>query len=376
MRRPSWRGPRSRRCERLERRALVEALDIADFNAAEELFARLALTMPPLAGVIHAAMALDDAIVANLDEARLIGVLRPKVAGAENLDRLSCGLSLDYFIFFSSATTVIGNPGQSAYVAANGFLEGLARRRHEAGLPAIAVAWGGIADVGVLARKNSTRDLLAARAGVQGIEAQLALDLMAEAFSRAGGPGGDAFVGVAAMNWSTARAHLPLLRSPSYSRLWSDDEGRESLRQEVVDPRELAAGLPPEQARRAVANIIVEEIARILRLPKEDVSRSKPLSEIGLDSLMGVELTLSIEARFGLNAPVSGSSGGFNVMELAGQVLAAGVQGDQDFTLAESLAKSHLGEADWEDVDPLMTALREKGVDLTGAPVGQPLSAK
>jgi acyl carrier protein len=326
--------------------------------------------MPPLAGIVHAAMVLDDAIVANIDEARLIQVLRPKVAGAENLDRLSRDLSLDYFVLFSSATTIIGNPGQGAYVAANGFLEGLARRRREAGLPALAVAWGGIADVGALARKSSTRDSLAARAGVKAINAQLALDLMAEALTRAGGPGGDAFVAIAAMNWSTARAHLPLLRSPSYGRLWSDDEVGESPRREVVDLRELAARLPPEQARRAVADVIVEEIARILRLPKEEVSRTKPLSEIGLDSLMAVELALSIEARLGMDAPVRGSSSDFNVMDFAGHVLAAGVPGDQDFAVADGLTKRHMSEADWGDVAPLMTALAEKGVDLTGAPVG------
>lgn len=92
--------------------------------------------------------------------------------------------------------------------------------------------------------------------------------------------------------------------------------------------------------------------------------------------MTSVELALSIEARFGMNAPVSGSSGGFNVVELAGHVLAAGVQGAQDFAVAEGLAKSHLGEADWGDVAPLMTALREKDVDLTGAPVGQSVPAK
>ena len=354
----------------------VETLDIADAEAAEALFADLARTAPPLAGIVHAAMVLNDAIVANLDEDRLIRVLRPKVAGAENLDRLSRDLSLDYFVLFSSATTVIGNPGQGAYVAANGFLEGLARRRHEAGLPALAVAWGAIADVGALAKKTSTRDSLAARAGVKAFNAQLALDLMAEALTRAGGPGGDAFVAIAAMNWSTARAHLPLLRSPSYGRLWSDDEVGESPRREVVDIRELAARLPPEQARRAVADVIVEEIARILRLPKEQVSRSKPLSEIGLDSLMGVELSLTIDARFGMAVPVSGSSGAFNVMDLAGHVLAAAVQSDEDFALAEGLAKRHLGEADWGDVAPLAAALREKGVDLEGAPVGRSEPAK
>src|SRR5208337_232162 len=102
----------------------------------------------------HAAMVLDDAIVANLDEARLLNVLRPKIAGAENLDELTRGLALDYFVLFSSATTVIGNPGQGAYVAANGFLEGLARQRYSSGLPAIAISWGGIADVGVLAQNG------------------------------------------------------------------------------------------------------------------------------------------------------------------------------------------------------------------------------
>ena len=76
-------------------------------------------------------------------------MLRPKIAGAENLDALTRDLALDYFVLFSSATTAIGNPGQGAYVAANGFLEGLARQRRSAGLPALAVSWGGIADVGV-----------------------------------------------------------------------------------------------------------------------------------------------------------------------------------------------------------------------------------
>ncbi len=345
----------------------VEARDIADAAAADALFDDIAQTMPPVGGVVHAAMTLDDAIVANLDEARLTAVLRPKVAGAANLDRLTRNLPLDYFVLFSSATTIIGNPGQSAYVAANGFLEGLARSRREAGLPALAVAWGGIADVGVLAQKTSVRDSLAARAGVTGIEARIALDLMSEALTGVGGPD-DGFLAIAAMNWSTARAHLPLLRSPSYCRLWSDGEAGKSARQEVVDLRDLAARLPPEQARRAVADIVVEEIARILRLPKPDVSRSKPLSEIGLDSLMSVELALSVEARFGMEAGAGASLSRFTVTDLAAHLLATGAQSDQEFAIAEGLAKRHLGEMDWKEAAPLMTALADRGIDLTGAP--------
>ena len=347
----------------------VESLDIADREAAEKLFADLALTMPPLAGVMHAAMVLDDAIIANMDGERLLKVLRPKIAGAENLDRLTRPLSLDYFVLFSSATAVIGNPGQGAYVAANGFLEGLARQRKLAGFPALAVSWGGIADVGVLARNGATRDGLVHRAGVSGIKARTALDLMAQALSVDGGPGDDAVVVIADMDWSAARARLPVLNSPTYSRLGSNEKAVDAPSQNAVDLRELAARLGPDQARRAIADILVEEIARILRLPRDDVSRTKPLAEVGLDSLMAVELMLSLETRFSMDAPFGSSAGGFNVADLAGHLLSVSLQDEQNFEVAEALAKRHLDKARWGDIEPLMAALQEKGVDLSGAPI-------
>ncbi len=136
----------------------AEALDIADAASVEKLIQKIGRTLPPLAGVFHAAMVLDDALIANLDAERLKKVLAPKVTGAENLDRLTRDLPLDYFVLFSSATTAIGNPGQGSYVAANGFLEGLARQRRAARLPALAVAWGGIEDVGLLARNRLVKD--------------------------------------------------------------------------------------------------------------------------------------------------------------------------------------------------------------------------
>jgi NADPH:quinone reductase-like Zn-dependent oxidoreductase/acyl carrier protein len=344
----------------------VASLDVADKHATERLFANLARTTPPLAGVMHAAMVLDDTIVANLDKARLVNVLRPKIAGAENLDALTRDLALDYFVLFSSATTVIGNPGQGAYVAANGFLEGLARQRRAAGLPALAVSWGGIADVGVLARHATTRESLAHRAGVRGITARAALDMLAQALSFEGGPAGDGSIVIADMNWSAARAHLPLLNSPTYGRLSGDAGAAEVSSESVVDLRNLVARLGPDQARRAVADILVEEIARILRLPRDDVSKTKPLAEIGLDSLMAVELMLSLETRFALEAPLGSSAGGLTVWDLAGHLLSSSEQEGQKFEVAEGLAKRHLEKADWAGIAPLMTALQEKGVDLTG----------
>ena len=148
-----------------------------------------------------------------------------------------------------------------------------------------------------------------------------------------------------------------------------DEKASDAPSRSAVDLRELAAKLGPDQARRAIADILVEEIARILRLPRDDVSRTKPLAEIGLDSLMGVELMLSLETRFGMDTPLGSSAGGFNVGDLAGHLLATSQQDDQNLEVAEGLAKRHFDKAGWGDIEPLMAALQEKGVDLSGAPV-------
>ena len=343
----------------------VAAVDVGDEAALEAFFADIAKTMPPLAGVLHAAMVLDDATVANLSKEKLFGVLRPKIAGAENLDRLTRAMALDYFVLFSSASTTLGSPGQGAYVAANGYLEGLARQRCEAGLPALAVAWGVIDDVGVLARRAATRDAVAQKMGVQGMTARAAIEALAEALGFDGGPGGDGYLGLAEVNWKTARSHLPLLATPTYVRIVGADLAPDSNAESgPIDLGALAAKLGPDRARRAVADILVEEIARILRLPRDDVSRVKPLAEIGLDSLMAVELTMSLETRFGLNSPLAGSAGAYNVVDLAAQLLSTRQQDTEGFAGARDLAKRHVDEASWDEIAPLLTALQEKGVEL------------
>ena len=75
---------------------------------------------------------------------------------------------------------------------------------------------------------------------------------------------------------------------------------------------------------------------------------------------------LSLEKRFGMDGPLGSSAGAFNVVQLAGHLLSAGQPEEADFRLAEGLAKRHLGAADWDDVAPLMSALQDRGVDLTG----------
>ena len=325
-------------------RVRSETLDVGDKATLAKLFARFGKDLPTLGGVIHAAMVLDDAMISTMSADRVERVLRPKIAGADNLDQLTQDLKLDYFLLYSSATTLIGNPGQAAYVAANGYLEGLARRRRRAGLPAMAVAWGAIEDVGILARTDATREALASRVGFKGMLAQDALHAMEHVLGLSSNDIEDAVVAIAPVTWSAARLHLAVLKSPSYRKLAGQDDVASSA-QDKIDIVKLVANKPADEARTLITGLIVDEIARVLRLPREDVARTTPLAEIGLDSLMAVELALGLEERFILNGPLTTTASSFSVNELADHIigLATGTVGD-DEAITRQMIQRHLGD--------------------------------
>ncbi len=342
----------------------ARACDITSRKAVDALIADIE-KRGRLAGIIHGAMVLKDGLIANLDGPGLDAVIRPKVIGAEHLDAATRERPLDYFVLFSSATTFIGNPGQGAYVAANGFMEGLARERRRHGLPALAVAWGAIGDVGVLARNRAVMETLAGRVGVTPMDARRCLDLMAEALEGQGAEPDDAVIAIAAMHWGKARERLATMRSPSYADLGSDQQ-MESGAVAAINIAALLKTQDIDTVRKTVSDAIVEDIARILRLPKDDISRVRQLSEIGLDSLMGVELGASLQERFALDAPPSGISSGLTVNELT-ETLIQSISAPVDEAAAAvmSLAQRHAGESvDIRDLEPFNTMVEQNSLEI------------
>jgi NADPH:quinone reductase-like Zn-dependent oxidoreductase/NAD(P)-dependent dehydrogenase (short-subunit alcohol dehydrogenase family)/acyl carrier protein len=336
-------------------KVIAEPCDVTDLASLQSLFQRVSLYLPPIAGVLHEAMVLDDAILANLDEERFRSVFAPKVIGADNLDAVLRGQSLDYFVLFSSVTTLIGNPGQANYVAANAYMEGLARLRRSKGLPALAIGWGPILDVGVVARNEKLQSGLRKLTGVSGLRAREALDLMAEALVQPPDFGDGAVITIAPNEGGFAAERLAVLRSPTYSELVSANRGDTEA---AIDLHALAAREGVEAARRKVADVINSQLAHVLHLREEDISRVRPLGEIGLDSLMALELLMNLEERFGLKVPLSGSSGGMTINDIANEIIAhVGLERDDDDAMIEVTAVQHQKELDREQLKAVKTIM-------------------
>jgi NADPH:quinone reductase-like Zn-dependent oxidoreductase/acyl carrier protein len=298
-------------------RVNVVACDAADEAAMTELLARIDSDGAPLRGAAHAAMALDDGLLEGLDAGRIAASLRPKLAGAAVLDRLTRDRPLDHFILFSSIAAWFGNPGQASYVAANAALESIAQGRRAAGLPALAAAFGPIADAGVLAEDAQARERLE-RKGAGTLSAEAALDALETALAGAGPA--DATLGIAPMRWGALAADLPIMASSLFSRL--DLAADVSAAAGATSLASMLAGLDDAAAVAKLTALLRAEAAGILRQPVEEIDPARPLAELGFDSLMGMELKLSAEEKFGATMSGLSLADGATLRSLAARMVA------------------------------------------------------
>jgi len=286
--------------------ATVHACDITDETAAASLL-NLLRTEAPVRGVIHAAMVLDDALLANLTPERNRPVVEVKVRGAEVLHRLTVKDGLELFLLFSSATTMIGNPGQANYIIANGYLEGLARARRAAGLPALAVGFGAIADTGFLARNAEVNEMLAKRIGKTAMKAREALEQVERYIVADTGSVDAAAVMIAEVDWSAVRM-LPVASKGALFETVIRHAGSNAASSDgdTIDLEEMIRGKSAEEAQQILHKLIAGEIAAILRVTEETITPDKILKEIGLDSLMAMELGMGFQQKTGFDIPLSG----------------------------------------------------------------------
>ncbi len=293
--------------------------------------------------VFHLAGVVDDGLLPSQSDERFARVLGPKVAGALNLHALTAELPLAAFVLFSSAAGTLGNAGQSNYAAANAFLDALAVYRSSCGLVATSLAWGPWTqdDGGMAAQLGAAELARMRRRGVDAMSEEEGLHL----------------VDVALLRPEAALVPIKLLPS----RLRRDDAEVPALLRSLVKPRlrraqasgtagtnEVRARLLERPAGDRLAwltELVQGAAAAVLGLPTPSaVGAEQVLQELGLDSLMAVELRRQLVAETGVSLPSTLIFDYPTAVAIAGVLLEELVPAEDSEPAAPRLSRTHIDE--------------------------------
>ncbi|WP_437719645.1 type I polyketide synthase [Sorangium sp. So ce448] len=281
-------------------RVTLAACDAADKGALAALLERLDAQGCPVRSVVHAGGIVRHAPLATTTVEDVAEVIHGKVAGAQHLHELLEGHPLDAFVLFSSGASTWGGGEQGAYAAANAFLDALAEQRRALGLAATSVAWGAWGGGGMLASDAGAEGALRRR-GLCAMDPALAIEALARALDH-----DEVNVTVADIDWPRFAASFSAARPRPLLR--DLDEARSAL-EVAAEPSDAAPSplqqrllaLPAEDAERALLGVVRAETATVLGLARATaLPADRPLQELGLDSLIAVELGSRLAAATGL----------------------------------------------------------------------------
>ena len=282
--------------ERMGATVRAFAADIADPDSLAKVLATVRAEMAPLKGILHSAAVIEDAPILNLTGDQLERVFQPKLVGAWNLHQATLKDPIDMFVLYSSSAASVGNPGQGAYVAANLYLDALALYRRSLGLPALSIGWGAIKDAGFLTRHQAVAGMLKSRTGLDATPAHEALADLGRLSSV-----GATRLSVGRFDLQRLSQMLPGARVPRFLPIVP--KGTAAALQAEETLADLLKKTPEADRRALVLARVREHGARVLGTAAGQINVDQPLSEMGLDSLMAVELAGGLERDLG--QPVS-----------------------------------------------------------------------
>ncbi len=285
----------------------VMTADVSNPHDVARLLATMQAELPPLAGIVHAAGEIGNTPLQTLDDAEIDRVFAGKVWGAWQLSEATADIELDFFLSTSSISGVWGSFGQSAYGAANAFLDGLAWRQRAQGVPGISVNFGpwmsgstGMAD----AESRAHLD----KRGVQALSPADALAGMADLMAASSAQGAVQGV-VARIDWASflplyqmagKRAFLEQLEREVPASSEPSAPASSSGTTQLVD--RLAAA-PVQQRKKLVVDYLRDVVAEVTRIDAAEIREEAGFFDLGMDSLMAVEMRRRVERAVGKELP-------------------------------------------------------------------------
>jgi NAD(P)-dependent dehydrogenase (short-subunit alcohol dehydrogenase family)/acyl carrier protein len=298
-----------------ERGARIDTVR-ADVSRLNELRDLLALANPaeaPLRGIVHAAGLLRDGLLPKQTPADFAAVFAPKIGGSWYLHALTRDLPLDFFVLFSSASALLGAPGQAPHAAANGFMDALAHWRQACGLPAMSIGWGPWAEVGAAKGAEVEANVRHYGMGMIDPASGIAITeyLLAHPLSQiAALPLDPGAMAAGARGGRLSSLFADIAPAPDGEAQTQSEDDTEALMARLRDAA-------PDQRSTLLAHFVRSRIASVLGMNEADLDARQPLTAYGLDSLMALKLRTWIAEAFKQDVPVARFLGGLTVTDLA-----------------------------------------------------------
>lgn len=276
----------------------IAVVDIGDMTALQSMMSTFGASRPPLRGIFHAAVSLSNRLITELNVDDLRDMFWPKIAGTWNLHILTRDMNLDFLVLFSTTTALWGSNYLGHYAAANTFLDIFAHYRRSLGLPVLSVNWGAWEVMRVASQAEQQRVV---QFGLEQMPAEATLIILGNLLT-AELPQ----ITVAAVDWSSLKVAYEFRRPRPLL------EGLETKKTTAQKPAEahkaslieLLRDVKPEERRAFIVDYVRQQVAKVISASDPNaLDIRQGLFEMGLDSLMSVELKNRLEASVGQPLP-------------------------------------------------------------------------
>ena len=266
-----------------------------------------------LKGILQMSMVLRDNSFPRMTKDEWDTAVDPKVKGTWNLHNASMSLQadLDFFVLFSSLSGIIGQPGQTNYAGANTFMDAFAQYRLNMGLPACAIQIGAVEEVGYVAENESVMGRFTQTGGSGSAVTEQELLRAVEAAMKS--TSGNFYVGVRSNMCLNNTAERSLWKGDIRMAAFHNGEDAEpaagitsssSLQTFILKAKGDAASLSRAESAHFLAREIGKKVFSFLLKPEEDLKTSSSLSDLGMDSLVAIELRQWWKSVFGFDTSV------------------------------------------------------------------------
>lgn len=300
--------------------------DVANLGEVQQAFAK----MGPVAGVLHLAMILADVSLQGMSYEQWDKVIRVKCTGAWNLHLATQSHSVDFFTCFSSISTIVGNPGQANYSAANAYLDSLMDWRRAQGHVGASINVAAVSSVGVAAGLNLKFD--------ETINPQELMLLVEEAFlsdrrftAAKQVEGRNAQIErkrlITGVSVDGLASNPETSKRPLYRKLCANiDIGQSSSSAGAAAVQSLAkilAGTADVEERCALlTQRFMEKISAVMDVEMSQIDPANPPTVYGLDSIVAIELRKWVKTETRIDLPLFELLGGKAIRDLAAYIAA------------------------------------------------------